>query len=432
MALGNIVQENKKYEAAIKMYQEAYQIFRSAPQYVSVYAFCNLMASMSDAYISMSQPLDALIYAKKCYKIAKWANINQNLAEAYATLGKCYNKLGLYDSAQMMMDSALYKGYIAGLLDLIENVTKAKSDLYAVQGNSRDALLWYKKYAAVKDSNYSLQNVNSINELEKKYKTRVQQQQIMLLNQARVLSEKKQLEDKQSIINLNLEKQLQIEQSNARDIAKENKISLLNNEKDLKQAALKRQKLITGSVALVVLLLIVIVFFGYRNNQKIARLNSSLNNQKQDLLRLNDLKDKLFSIISHDLRSPLSNMDAMLAELADENMTQADFIALSGDLSDALQQNIILMDNLLQWAASQMAGIALRKKEIDVAELLQENIYTIKSLSERKGIQLIEDIPEELHVNADISTIRIVLRNLLSNALKFTGPGGRIYIYANF
>ncbi|GAA5037478.1 hypothetical protein GCM10011506_33830 [Marivirga lumbricoides] len=148
--------------------------------------------------------------------------------------------------------------------------------------------------------------------------------------------------------------------------------------------------------------------------------------QKVD--NLNNIKNKLFSIISHDVRGPIVSLKGIVSLFNKEALTHEEFKTLSKDLEKDLQNTSILMDNLLAWSKSQMEGIALKKVKIDIWREIKslEELYRNQLIS--KAILLKVKPESNILINGDREMIQIILRNLFSNAIKFTPHGGEISI----
>lgn len=150
------------------------------------------------------------------------------------------------------------------------------------------------------------------------------------------------------------------------------------------------------------------------------------NNKK--LIQHNEEKDKLFSIIAHDLRSPLGSLNQILAMLAEGQLSKEEFDVLVSKISKNANRSSELLDNLLQWASSQMKGFKVLKKRINIQALIQEKIESMQQVAAQKNIEIVNNSPEEIFALADPNMISIVLRNLLSNAIKFSYKGSVIVV----
>lgn len=139
------------------------------------------------------------------------------------------------------------------------------------------------------------------------------------------------------------------------------------------------------------------------------------------LTELNALKDKMFSVIGHDLRSPLSSVKMTLEFLSETATTGNEELAETiGIIMQTTDEIFGLLENLLGWAKSQSGNLSLNKEEIKLEETIQ-NIYRLnKSNFDNKQITFTSKVKDEDVAFADLNTLKVVLRNLLSNAIKFT------------
>ncbi|MFO7368881.1 MAG: two-component regulator propeller domain-containing protein [Bacteroidales bacterium] len=174
--------------------------------------------------------------------------------------------------------------------------------------------------------------------------------------------------------------------------------------------------------------------------KEILQQSEELASQTQHLLmvnteleHLNRTKDKLFSIIAHDLRNPFNaimGFSKLLKEDYDEMDNQQQKNVL--DLIDVSSQTAFnLLENLLQWARTQTNKIAFQPENFDLSETATEAIELHSALAIKKGITLKNEISQETLVYGDKNMINAVLRNLISNAIKFSHPEGRIVVSAN-
>ncbi|WP_411274622.1 histidine kinase N-terminal 7TM domain-containing protein [Daejeonella sp.] len=148
--------------------------------------------------------------------------------------------------------------------------------------------------------------------------------------------------------------------------------------------------------------------------------------QAKQLLALNKLKDKLFSIISHDLRSPLHNLLDLLKMIDDHLITPQEFSILLPQLSRNVGYTSGLLENLLFWSRSQLQGEVIKPVEIRVRQICENIIDLFERVVTEKQIVLVNKIEPDSTIYADQDMIQLVIRNLISNAVKFSNRGGTI------
>ncbi len=161
-------------------------------------------------------------------------------------------------------------------------------------------------------------------------------------------------------------------------------------------------------------------------------LNRKLEESESKLRQAVAEKDKFFSIIAHDLRSPftaLLGFSEILAEETEE-LTLEEIKEYSTYLRDAILGLYKLLENLLTWSRLQRGAIVLDKTDVDLYELVLNIFSVLKANAEQKGIELKTNLTSTFIVKADKMMIETVIRNLISNALKFTKAGGTITVIA--
>ncbi|EKD31589.1 MAG: hypothetical protein ACD_77C00296G0011 [uncultured bacterium] len=166
--------------------------------------------------------------------------------------------------------------------------------------------------------------------------------------------------------------------------------------------------------------------------KKVDDQTFELTDKNGELQKLNLEKDKLFSIISHDLRGPFSSFMALTSLMAEENdsFTKEEIKEFTISLNCSASSLYRLLDNLLQWSRVQQGSIPFNPKTINLKSVALEATELIKQNAEEKNIEFVIDIPEEILVNADNNMLQSIIRNLVSNAIKFTSQGGRVTLSA--
>jgi PAS domain S-box len=148
------------------------------------------------------------------------------------------------------------------------------------------------------------------------------------------------------------------------------------------------------------------------------------------LLKLNQTKDRLFSIIGHDLRGPLGNIRS-LSYMMNDTMREklsSDVLRITQILENSSEQALKLLENLLVWAKSQTGGIQFNPQAFTLNKLVNETLEVLLSSATQKQISFENKIPADLMIYADYQMISLVIRNLVSNAIKFTHRNGTISI----
>jgi len=155
-----------------------------------------------------------------------------------------------------------------------------------------------------------------------------------------------------------------------------------------------------------------------------------LKDSEKLLMKMNEVKDTFFSIISHDLRSPLNTMTGFLQilELQAEAFTPEEIRLFAQDTQKSLNRILDLLENLLQWSRSQTGEVEYRPIKLDLAEIAQNNVALYAKTAQNKGLQLSSELKEQVWVRADANMLNFIFRNLISNAIKFSKDGAKIKI----
>lgn len=165
-------------------------------------------------------------------------------------------------------------------------------------------------------------------------------------------------------------------------------------------------------------------------NDELKRQTIFIQEQAKLLSESNASKDKFFRIIAHDLRSPISSVLTLteIMSQSGEEMPPSKLSKYSKNLYSSVANLYQLMNNLLDWATTQQGGITIDKKEYDIYTLIEENLNLIQDSARQKEIEIINHANKNTYVMLDEKMVNTVLRNLLSNALKFTERGGRVEV----
>ena len=211
-------------------------------------------------------------------------------------------------------------------------------------------------------------------------------------------------------------------------IEKENET--LRKEKD--QAV--KQFIVSTIIGVVFLVFLSLLYLLYQQKQQINKellvAQQQALESNNELTEINKAKDKLFSILSHDLRTPLSNTLQLLQLTKNGEILQDDFKHLADYLESGLSYNASLLDNLLNWAKGQMGGFIISMSKINLLPVSKEICTLFEMICTQKKIKLKNAIPEGLTVVADENVLRLAFRNIISNATKFSKVDTDIMIEA--
>jgi len=182
----------------------------------------------------------------------------------------------------------------------------------------------------------------------------------------------------------------------------------------------------------------IIIFFNtrfilnnYAREKEISESKSvDLELQKKELEQLNKEKDKLFSIISHDFRSPLAALQTTLELMNSQILSKDEEKELTTQMLAQLKVTSNMLDNVLVWSKAQLSNSGADLIPLHLNDEVNKCLETLRPVLDKKDIQVNKDISEELLIMADTEMLQVILRNLISNACKFSHAGSEIRIRA--
>lgn len=312
------------------------------------------------------------------------------IAEVELGRGEVFMKQGKYDEAMRSIEHSLARAKKSNARTLEIRGYLTLSNLYELRGDYKNSLNYFKLFKQLEDSLFSQD-----------------MQEKLLRDQIRFETEKKDTE-----------------------------IAALNEERNLKDDTIKKQEYVTNILVVVVALSVILLATVYRSGQRRRQINTLLLRHQQEmetrseeLERLNQVKDKFFSIISHDLRSPINALAGLL-DLLDKGAVKPEELSRHiHELKSRFNHTRTLLNNLLDWTLLQMDKLNLQPGRIDLHKMVEENVQLLASVP-NKEIKLINQIHPETLAFADSNTVNLVLRNLMTNAIKFTNDGGEVVIDA--
>lgn len=238
-----------------------------------------------------------------------------------------------------------------------------------------------------------------------------------------------------SLFNAGKEKQistLELKSKAADNAALRSKILMLDQQK-----AIDRLLAIGVVFMLIIGILLAFLFYKrtkYRNQLLLKDLalqagkNKAFEEDNFRLEQLNRDKDRLLSIVSHDLRSPFSALQTTLMLFKENDLTPDELPDIVEDLSDQVSKASLMLDSLLIWAANQLRGVVTQPVAIDLTLKVEKVISFFRAAAHSKQIRIDMERPKLPLIYADADQLRVIIQNLVSNALKFTPSGGSISI----
>jgi PAS domain S-box-containing protein len=172
--------------------------------------------------------------------------------------------------------------------------------------------------------------------------------------------------------------------------------------------------------------------WSFRDITLSQRAELEIQKHNKELSNSNAEKDKFFSIIAHDLRNPIGSFMGLTKIMAEDlpSLTMTEIQEIAINMSKSATNLYRLLENLLQWSQIQKGTMPFNPKVVKLEWFAEESIETIQESANSKSIELVTQIPHGLEVFADTNMLQTVIRNLVSNAVKFTPKGGKVSLSA--
>ena len=375
MKLGEIALEQKQFKVALKYFQNVEKVSEKA-----FYDMKNsiVLHNIGLCYLHLEEFDKSEKYLFKSTKLQEIEKDTMLLAGSYMDIASLYYQQYKDDKAIPYFEKAYHLSKKVKSFELKRTATLNMAVVEENRKNLPLALVYRKEYEIWKDSLNDQNKVWAIADLEKKFAVKQKQKEVNVLEA-------------------------------------ENKVKIA-----------ERNGLLLSSVLLLFMFGAGVYFY----RQKIKN-NKIILAQKNQLDELNATKDKLFSIVSHDLRSSVNALKISNGKLI-ENLENKNFAELDGLLhnnTDIANGAYNLLDNLLNWALLQTKQAYFYQESLHLASILQHVEYNYKPLMLNKNINYKNDVCATDYVFADLDSLKIIVRNLLDNAIKFSKENGTIAMY---
>jgi signal transduction histidine kinase len=332
----------------------------------------------------------ALAYYDSTRMIHNLTNNQFGIAEVELGIGSVYLSQGNYDEAIAVIESALKKAIELNARVLQQNCYTHLAELWEEKGDYKKSLTHYKQFKVLQDSLFSHEMQQKLFRDQLRFETQTKDAQIEALTQ---LEEFQKLE-------------------------------------------LRKQEFIRNILVVMIALTAILLITVYRSGQRRRRINmlllqhqEEMEKRSEELEQLNQVKDKFFSIISHDLRSPINALAGLLDLLEKGAIKDSELPMAMKELKNRFNHTRTLLNNLLDWTLLQMDKLSLHPSKVAIHGIVNENMEMLRAMH-GKEIAMINNVPTDAFGFADSNTINLVFRNLLTNALKFTNDGGEIMVTA--
>lgn len=474
-SLGKYYITEGKLNFALSCYQEAFHISERRNDHFLSADICHHLGGL---YLELKEFNKAINYHRMALKYRLDMNYPGELAKSYNSIGKIHLNLHNLDSAEYYFNTSLAlckkTDYIKGLVKALGNLGKvhrikgeqkaaaaylheslaiAKSIGYdngiaeasldigelSTAKNAVDSAIFYYNGALSKfgKTNYNEDLLRVYKGLYGSYVSKADYKTALAYHESVLETEKK-------LLDVENKRQLAIVNISFDTERKEQDYKVLLKDNELKASLIKSKNtfiwLIVAGLSFTILLCLYVYnrfYIKKQDNKKLQELNYTITDQNIQLKKLNreiesvsKEKDKLFSIISHELRNPLYWLQNVAEVLSRKHSKMpADKISKTLSSLDESAKNVYhLMDNLLHWSRSKLNRVHPVKLEHNLFTLISDTTRIYETFFQQKEISFFIDIPATVYIYADADLLACVVRNLVSNAIKYTPSGGRIKI----
>jgi signal transduction histidine kinase len=384
-----VYNDRKMYDSSLHYLLQASQL---AAQLQNPYLQNILNGNLAECYLKKGEKDKAFALYSESVEMSKKLDDAEGLAVAKAGLGEIYVGRGNTLLGHSYLKDALGILQQLGIKEQVLGIAEKLADSYEQVGDFKSALQYYKIKTAYNDS------------LQK---------------------DKGRRDAEQLLFNYEIQK-------------KEDEIKLLQQDNAIKQNKNNTQLtiLVALSIGLILTIIVAYLFFKNLKNERSTRKiiqaqKEEIEEQTHKLRELNTFKDNTFSVLSHDLRSPVNALTSTMMLLDENIITPEEFGLYKQELNDKLQSVSILLDNMLYWAQSQMKGqLTLEIIQLNVRNKVQKAFLVLSDAAKQKNIKLDNRVPADMVAFADKDQVDIVVRNLISNAIKFTHRSGEVVVSA--
>ena len=385
--IGDVMLRKNQYDSALTFLMDALSRVRTMdideihPQ---------VLSNIASVYLSKGDYAKTLTYYDSAYTLHVKNNNRYGMAEVELGRGIVFTKQRKYDEALDKIEQSLSIARELNARVLEIRSFYQLSALWETKGDFKKSLEYFKKYKLLEDTLFS-------QEVQGK----------LLRDQIRFETE-----------------------------SRDTQIAALSKLQTSQRSELRKQEFVRNILVVVMALSAILLVTVYRSGQRRRKINTLLlqhqddmEKRSEELERLNQVKDKFFSIISHDLRSPINALAGLLDIIDKGALKPEEMHKHTKELKVRFNHTRTLLNNLLDWTLLQMDKLNLQAAKINLFRLVEENIQLLGSVQEKK-IEMINEVPSNAIGFADSNTINLVIRNLMTNAIKFTNDGGRVLIAA--
>ncbi len=426
------------YRAAIDYYEQSLELNSKVSNENGLAMIHNNLGML---YADIEDYPTSLTYFQKTLAARRSKDEKIGMISALINISVVLNNLKRYDESVKGLEEALDLCRKSNDVEMMRSCYGMLSETYEKAGNTERSLYYFDLYSTFFEfiQKKEIEKIETSLE-EERLKQRLEQEKNKIKDEE--LAAKRQLlaQVEQELLaydSLNKalfetlnHKEMQLELLEQQSlIAKlERKEQEARAEATINNEKIFRNSLLSGSF-----LLLIILFLIVKNNRSVRSTNKILADQKAaieakntELANLNAVKNKLFAIISHDFRSPLASLQMVLKMMDEDELSEEERHSLLNTLHTQTYYTADLTENLLNWAKSQMGGAPPKIIPVAIRNSSEKALRLLQLQATTKRIELKNNIPADVKVDAAPDMLDIIFRNLLSNSVKFTPSGGTV------
>lgn len=416
--LALVYSEQKQTKKALEFH---FKVLRIREEIKDEAGSSTALNNIGSTYSTMKESQKALEYHFKALKINEKYNDKQGLAYNYDNIGYEFFVLNKIDTALYYLEKSFKLTQEIGDEDMESEVSYNLARCEIAKKAYNKALQYAQKSFEIS------KKLNKKATIHKGYEILSQVYEAMGKPELALQNYKLFKESYDSLVNReNTHKSYQLQAQYEYD-------KKANQLKTEQQKKLYEQRIYTYISITAFLFVSILVVVLYRNQKRILHANHVISEQKVEIesqnaeleaqaeyLRdVNALKDRLLSIIGHDLKTPINQIKGILPILEAGGLTPEDFQFVAGGIKQSLTHASDLLDNLFRWALSQLGGEMLKPQTFDLRPVIENNLELYEQVAQKKNITVVNTLQHSIRIYADMDMIDLVVRNLLSNGLKF-------------
>ncbi|MEB2785822.1 tetratricopeptide repeat-containing sensor histidine kinase [Algoriphagus persicinus] len=435
-SMGALYYEQQNYPFAIVQFKKAYEISSRAED---LYTMIRSLNNVAFNFIYLNKLDSALYYANKAIETNRSAGSPYLLSFSNRIIGDVYLKRNQLDSAEKMYEIALENGKAQGINTIQASILHRLGRTFLLNGKLEEAKKVLLEGVALSSKN------SFLDELAQSHKYLTEYYRLNGEYKEAFEQQSKFIAMNDSLVNKSSRDRLALMQGMFQDDLDQSELELLvaQNENQTTKLALNRRIIFLVSAGSILILGLVIWLFYLNRNikkynadlisqqQQIWKQNEDLEAKSKQLQEINQTKNKLFSIVGHDLRGPVGQVKSIVDLLIAGHLNQDEFDELIQNLKKDVDSVYFTLNNTLNWSMAQMEGFKLHKVDFNLSELVSSNIRLIMPKLKEKSLEIENSsLFTDLEIHADRDLLEVVIRNILNNAVKFSKPGDTIQLSA--